>query len=250
MRKMLDALVKAATDAFCEKLAGVYLHGSLAMGCFHKDKSDIDILYVVSQMLTDDEKLAFMREIVRLNADAPKKGIEMSVVHEKDMKPFVHPAPFLLHFSNAHIDRYTRSPCEYIARMKGTDRDLAAHVMIVNHYGVRLYGKEIPEVFGPVPKEAYLDALFYDIENAREDIKENPMYVTHSLSRILAYVSEGKCLSKRDGALWAAEHVNEKYRGLISDALRAYETEETAVYTPAHAEFADEMLREIGKYTK
>ena len=250
MQKMLEALVKAAKDTFGEKLTGVYLHGSLAMGCFHKAKSDIDVLYVASQALTDEEKLSFMREIVRLNEFAPKKGIEMSVVLEKDMKPFVHPAPFDLHFSNAHTDAYTKDPVQYIKRMRGTDRDLAAHVTIINHYGVRLFGKEISEVFGAVPEEAYLDALMYDIENAREDMKEYPMYVTFSLSRILAYVSEGKCLSKKDGALWAMEHVDEKYRGLISDALRTYETEEEALYTPAHSEFADDMLREIEKYTK
>ena len=63
-----------------ENLTGVYLHGSAAMGCFHPKLSDVDFIVVVEKSIPDGVKLDFMRELIVLNAQAPAKGIEMSIV--------------------------------------------------------------------------------------------------------------------------------------------------------------------------
>ena len=39
-----------------DKLVGIYVHGSLAFGCFHYDTSDIDFLVVIKSSLTVEEK--------------------------------------------------------------------------------------------------------------------------------------------------------------------------------------------------
>src|SRR5579872_4704845 len=36
-------------DALADNLVGIYLHGSLTMGCFHPERSDIDLLVVVRE---------------------------------------------------------------------------------------------------------------------------------------------------------------------------------------------------------
>lgn len=41
---LLDEIVEQSRQIFGEELIGVYLHGSMAMGCFHADKSDIDLI--------------------------------------------------------------------------------------------------------------------------------------------------------------------------------------------------------------
>ena len=41
-----------------DNLVGIYLHGSLAAGCFHWERSDIDFLVVVRRPLTVDKKIA------------------------------------------------------------------------------------------------------------------------------------------------------------------------------------------------
>lgn len=81
--------------------------------------------------------------------------------------------------------------------MKGTDKDLAAHVTIINHRGKVLYGQEIKEVFGEVSKQDYFDSIWFDIEGAQEDILDNTMYITLNLARVLAYQKENLILSKR-----------------------------------------------------
>ena len=45
-RLITDRLTEESRKIFGENLTGVYLHGSLAMGCFNPDKSDIDLIIV------------------------------------------------------------------------------------------------------------------------------------------------------------------------------------------------------------
>lgn len=51
------------------------MHVSAAMGCFNSQKSDLDLVLVVESITPKKEKLKFMREFVKLNEEAPAKGI-------------------------------------------------------------------------------------------------------------------------------------------------------------------------------
>lgn len=243
---LLERFVQETKSILKENLAGVYLHGSLAMGCFHEKKSDVDLIVVVHNPLSMEEKRAYIEKILLINEDAPAKGIEMSVVLKRDMLAFHHPAPYEMHFSNAHLEAYKTDCGSTLARLYGTDRDLAAHVTIINHYGKTLCGEEIEKVFSKVAHEDYLDALMYDLENAEEDILENPMYVTFSLLRVLAYVKDKKVLSKQDGASWALMNVNREYHPMIRNAISAYKSSESmCVSLQDAAQFAKDMLSQI-----
>ena len=214
---LLCSITSAAKDILGDALRGVYLHGSLAMGCFNPEKSDIDLLLVINREMTDAQKRRFMEIVVELNARAPKKGLELSVVKEEVCRHFVYPTPFELHFSPAHLAWWQGDPEDYVRRMNGTDPDLAAHFMIVRKYGIALTGPN-PEV----PREAYLDSIRQDVENAAEDVSANPVYVILNLCRVIAYVKENLVLSKRQGGEWGLANLPDKYHVLIRDALDTY----------------------------
>ena len=63
-QNVLDRMTKRSKEIFGGNLTGVYLHGSMAMGCFNPEKSDIDLLNVVEDDITDERKLEFMKEVV------------------------------------------------------------------------------------------------------------------------------------------------------------------------------------------
>ena len=63
---ILDSITLAAEDILGEALTGVYLHGSLAMGCFNPEKSDIDLILVIDRDVTDQQKRQFMETVVEL----------------------------------------------------------------------------------------------------------------------------------------------------------------------------------------
>lgn len=230
-----------------DNLTGIYLHGSAAMGCFNAQKSDIDLLVVVKADMSKETKRQYMDMVVSLNERAPEKGIEMSIVKESVCNPFVYPTPFELHFSIAHLDWYKSNPEDYVERMKGTDKDLAAHFTITYHRGKTLYGKEIKEVFAEVSSEAYMDSIWADIEDAKEDIIENTMYITLNLCRVLAYKMEGLILSKQEGGEWAVKCLEKpEYKEMISEALQEYRIGETMHVNDSVATgFAEYMLEHI-----
>lgn len=219
---LLNGFVEESKNILRDYLAGIYLHGSLVMGCFNPQKSDIDLIVVVERPLTDAVKRAYMDMVVGYNTLGPAKGIEMSVVLSQVCKPFVYPTPFELHFSEGHLEWFKNDPDDYIRRMNGMDKDLAAHFTVINKRGRCLYGAPIQEVFAEVPSDDYMDSLWYDIEGAPEEITENTMYLALNLSRVLAYEEEGLVLSKREGGEWALDHLPAQYRPLIADAMREY----------------------------
>lgn len=75
-RLITDRLTEESRKIFGENLTGVYLHGSLAMGCFNPDKSDIDLIIVTEEAPTEEQKLQLMEQTVRLNELAPEKGLK------------------------------------------------------------------------------------------------------------------------------------------------------------------------------
>lgn len=219
---ILDKIVNQSRKIFGDELTGIYLHGSMAMGCFNPDKSDIDLIFVIRDHITATQKLQFMNCIVDANKSAPGKGIELSIVKQKYCKHFVYPTPFELHFSNAHLQWFMEKPDDYILKMNGVDKDLAAHFKIIKSYGIVLYGTEINEIFAAVPRTDYIDSIWSDIGDAREDISEDPVYIILNLCRVAAFLKDDLVLSKKQGGEWAMDNLPSKYNTLISAAVQSY----------------------------
>lgn len=229
-------------------LAGVYLHGSAAMGCFNPAKSDLDLIVVIDRAMDDMARLAYMDTVTRLHntlrrEGAAHSGIEMSVVLRGVCDPFVYPTPFELHFSAAHLSRYLKDPEAYIREMRGKDRDLAAHFTVIRERGVCLYGLPVEEVFGEVPRADYLDSILRDVASAPEEISADPVYYILNLARVLAFVREGLVLSKKEGGEWGLENLPPRYRPLILSALAEYASDAEAPHDPGlAADYARYML--------
>ena len=242
----LGSFVEQSGRVLGDRLTGIYLHGSAAMGCFNGRKSDIDLLIVIKAGLPVQLKRQYMDMAVRMNARAPAKGIEFSIIREDVCRPFVYPTPFELHFSIAHLGWYQSDPEGYVSKMNGTDPDLAAHVTVLNHRGKTLFGREIKEVFSEVRREDYWDSIVGDVENAVEDIAAQPLYVILNLCRVLAYKREGLILSKREGGEWGLAHLPIQYRGLVQAAMAEYRTGVSSGLERMPAgEYAEYMLAQI-----
>ena len=243
---LINSFVEESERILQDNLVGVYLHGSSVMGCFNPQKSDIDLILVADHPLSYTDKAKFMNMVVAFNAAGPAKGIEMSIVLRSVCNPFVYPTPYELHFSAGHLEWYMNDPDDYIRRMNGTDRDLAAHFTIIHHRGKCLYGAPIEAVFGEVPSDDYMDSIWYDVEGAVDEITEYPTYLTLNLARVLAYKEEGLILSKKEGGEWALEHLPAEYRPLIADALREYVESADAVCDDALAKrYAEYVIGQL-----
>ena len=133
------------------RLVGIYVHGSLAFGCYRRERSDIDFLTVTRDPPAPAEKEALIDALLKLENDWPAKGIEMSVVLKKYCVNFVYPTPFELHFSKMYTERCRQDRKTFCRAMHGTDRDLAAHFTVSRAVGITLCGESAASVFGAVP---------------------------------------------------------------------------------------------------
>ena len=245
MRVFLEKIRLAFEKCLGEELVGLYVHGSLAFGCFRHDVSDVDLLAVVKDTPTLEKKIALIEAILALRKDAPTKGIEMSVVREDVLDPFIYPTPYELHYSEFHFSRAKRDIREYCLNMNGVDKDLAAHCTVIRAVGFALTGKPIADVFGEVPYEDYLDSILFDVENAASDISDAPVYIILNLCRVLAAVREGAVLSKKDGGLWGIRHLPSGDHAMIENALAAYEGQKNYVLCGRERDFAVRMHQMI-----
>lgn len=247
--RLLGKFVEGSRELFMESLTGIYLHGSAAMGCFDGARSDIDLIAVVEEAPSLELKRRFMDFVTALNQTAPAKGIELSVVRRAVCRPFQYPTPYELHFSIAHLDWYQSAPEDYLEKMRGTDRDLAAHFMVILRRGRTLYGKEIGEVFGEVDGRCYFDSIWRDIAGAERDIMADPVYVTLNLCRVLAYAKDRLVLSKREGGQWGLQNLPAQYRRLAAAALAEYDgAAPMAADQDAGQAYAAYMLASILRY--
>ena len=224
--------VETQVNTFCAhlqavletNLLGIYLHGSLAMGCFNPEHSDIDLLVVTTRAMSIEIK----RQVVQLllHSSMAPNPIEISFLVEQQLHPFQHPLPFDLHYSEAWRERYHRelangSWTKWNDTIR-TDADLAAHFTIVLNRGVCLLGKPVKEVFPPVPARYYIASIVGDFADARDARLTMPVYFILNACRVYAYLLDGSILSKDEGGAWGLLTLPGEYHNVIAQALDIY----------------------------
>ncbi len=206
---MLGSITDGFKQALAGNLAGVYLHGSAAMGCFNPAKSDIDLLIVVHEQLSTEKKKEIIRFILLLADQTPQKGLELSVVTKDALQHFHYPTPYELHFSNTWKTAYSLDRVDYDKQRY--DPDLATHFAVTRKRGICLYGEPIQSIFPAIPEECYLRSILGDAEDIFERITDDPVYGVLNLCRILAFLKEKAIFSKLEGGNWAIQHIAPAY---------------------------------------
>jgi predicted nucleotidyltransferase len=97
VREQLDRLVSKLSGCLAKQLVGSYLHGSLAMGCFNPDRSDLDLLVVTAERMPVLTK----RQIIEylLACSQQPQPIKISFLSQAQLHPWRYPPPFDLHYS-------------------------------------------------------------------------------------------------------------------------------------------------------
>ncbi|KQL54268.1 hypothetical protein AN964_12715 [Heyndrickxia shackletonii] len=227
-------------------LVGIYLHGSLAMGCFQPAKSDVDVLIVVKETLTINQKQNIIRDILELT----EYKLEMSILLERDVQEFQYPTPFELHYSEMHRERYLLD--ENYLCSDSVDPDLAAHFVVTYERGRCLYGAPIHEVFNAIDRKYYLQSILFDVDNAVQEIVRDPVYYTLNLCRVLFYLKEGVVSSKKEGGEWGLRNVPDSYKELVSASLSQYTNPSIQIdwnqkQLIEFAKYMTETIRSIGR---
>jgi streptomycin 3"-adenylyltransferase len=245
VRGQIDRLAVTLSSLLSEQLLGIYLHGSLAMGCFNPDHSDLDLLVISTHHLG----LTTKRQIIEslLSCSRQPHPIEISFLARSQLRPWRYPTPFDLHYSEMWRAIYARDLRSGTWQAWNTthqrDVDLAAHITVLNARGICVTGQPIAALFPIVPADDYRAALASDIHDSLESIVSNPIYTILNCCRTYAYIRTGQIYSKEEGGRWALGVVPAEYSDTVSSALAAYrsDTDEPSLEPEALIVFASYM---------
>ena len=228
IRAFVHRAVAAFHERISDRLIGAYLHGSLAMGCYRRAKSDLDLLIVVTDRLDEATRRDLALRICDLSDVRPTLGdLELSVVQERYTRNFEHPCPFELHYGSDWKDAIRRGGIDFATERR--DCDLAAHFTVTRARGICLFGAPVSDVFGAVPWADYRASVLEDFAWIVEDdhVCESPIYAVLNMCRVLQLLTHGPgtVASKEEGALWALDHLPYAHRPLVQQALDRYQSD-------------------------
>lgn len=207
-----------------EDFIGFYIHGSLAMGGFNPNSSDIDILVVTNKSMTIETKRKLAQFF--LTCSNNPFPVEISFLNEKQLKKWKHPSSFDFHYSEFWRTRYeydlANGTYQYLNEEIKTDADLAAHITITTNRGICIEGKPIDEVFPLVPRTHYISSIMGDFQACLENIEEDPIYCTLNLIRVFWYLKEGIISSKLEAGKWGFSSFPKEMNFIIQKVVNSY----------------------------
>lgn len=218
-------LVAIFEDELSDNLVGIYMHGSLAMGCYYRPKSDLDVIVVVQNQLGADIAKKTGIAIAKQADKRPTTGnVELSIITADTARSIPVPVPFELHYSTEWHEKTLSGDIDYDSSK--TDIDLLSHLMYVRQRGVILAGKQIQEVFGKYNWQYFMDAVIDDFEwiLEKENILDTPFYGVLNICRVLQLIGENSRTvhSKEEGGEWGLNNLPPEFHSLIQKALDVY----------------------------
>lgn len=228
VRAQVERLTAGFRQVIADHLAGVYLHGSLALGCFNPARSDLDLLILTSAAVSPAQKRALARLL--LEQSGQPAPVEVSVLRRAYLEEWQHPCRFDFHYSESWREKYTallqeKTPSAWTGE-PATDADLAGHLTVTRARSICLWGLPPQEAIPPVPEADYLDSVLADVLDEKYGLDSptaSPVYVVLNACRTLAYLQTHQVLSKREGGEWAQERLPACLQPVVAAALAAYE---------------------------
>lgn len=154
------------------------------------------------------------------SSPASGRPIELDIVVASEIRPWRYPPPFDFHYSELWRDRFERGDLE--PWRSGTNPDLASAITMVLLGDRPLVGPRPADVFDPVPRADYVDAILRDTETVDEYLPWDTRNVVLTLPRIWSAIATDDVHSKESAALWALERIPEEHRAVLERAVSAY----------------------------
>jgi hypothetical protein len=221
--KLLNALCDGIHGILGDRLAGLYLYGSLVTGDFDLAVSDIDLLAVVGSDLTEQEfaQLNDLHTIVAAAYPAWHDRIEIAYLAAGALKTY----------------RTQASPIAVISpgepfHFKEAGADWLINWWVVRGQGVALYGPPATALIDPIGDDEFLHAVREQVGEWQTWVYHMPQrksqaYTILTMCRALYASVNGRQVSKRQAAEWAADRYP-AWAPLIQNALIWRSAEEEA----------------------
>jgi Domain of unknown function (DUF4111)/Nucleotidyltransferase domain len=221
------ALARSCSGMLGETVAGVILHGSLTLGDYLPGRSDVDLLVVVQDPLTDAQLAALTGALAGHRPQAPGPVDVRLVTRQVAASPT--PAPPL----EAYLRLTPSSGVRVEERRHPAERDLVVELSVCRAHGRSLLGASPAKLLGEVPDQWVVAAGDAQLA-AWQAIGDDPPYAELTVltaCRVWRFAEEGRHASKTAAANWVLRR--DPTLGVVGDALRRRHGDPAARIDPA-----------------
>jgi len=240
-RHVLADVKEAIISVLGENLIGLYLYGSCITGDFDDNVSDIDLLAVINDDLSED-KLA----VLASRHDAIARGhpqwddrVEVVYISRRGLAGFRdRPSPAAV-----------ISPGEPFHAIEAGD-DWLITWYPARQNGVALIGPPADEVIPPISRDEYVESVRKHIQSFSGRVSGTPplaslAYAILTMCRGLYTVEHGEQVSKLKAAAWAERRMPE-WSGLIRNAVLWRQSRDKTAAPAAVADQTRRFVQEAG----
>ena len=204
------------------QLIGLYQIGSACLGEYQKGKSDLDVVGVISNLLTDGDRNRLSRQLEHKSFACPAEGLDLYLFTKDQVAKVASEPHYEFGFTTGH--NQTNGVWE-----KGQDAEMLIFFELCRKHGVVLFGVKPEALFAPVEKHKIVEAFLKIIRWHQTKILDpyhDPKGQNSVLNacRMLAFVKEDKWFSKSDGGKWFLSQ--EPNNELVKKALRIRQRDE------------------------
>lgn len=215
---MIELLVTEIKKVLDDQIVGMYLHGSLALGDFNPNSSDIDFFVVTDSMLSRDIVDSLEKMHNRINTCNNKwvDYLDVSYVPKgllNSKEPPVEPRPYVSG-RNFYLAEYGN---EWILER-----------FVIREYGIVIYGPSPETLICPISSTELQDASLEIlnewwapmlVNTSRLQDSTYQVYGILTMCRILYMFKHGTLVSKKAAAEWGQSTLNQRWGVLIRKAL-------------------------------
>jgi len=199
-----------------DQLIGIYLQGSGSQSDFRQGKSDLDLVIVVGDPISDSTKKEVVNTLDHSTLSVPASGLDLLIVTVAVVtKPSTSPSHELW-FS-------TGKEWKNEIDLEGNTAEHLIVFSLCRVFGKTLLGPEAKDLFAVIPSNLLKDALIGVLRWHQTKILDpfhDPRgeYSVLNACRAWRYAEEGILCSKSEGAEWALrkEPNNEMVRNALS----------------------------------
>lgn len=242
--EQIELLLAAVRDVLGEDVVGAYLFGSAVLGGLQA-RSDVDVLVVSRRRTTRAEKQRLVAKL--LAASLRPRPLELTIVVEDEIRPWRYPPRMDFQYGDWWRSEFERGEVEPWA---ATNPDLASLVRMALLADTPLLGPPPAEVFEPVPRSDYVDALVHGIDGLLQDLESDTRNVVLTLARIWSGLVTDEVRSKDDAAGWALARLPARHRPVLARARAIYLGQEEERWDDLASQvraYADHVVATIGR---
>ena len=246
INELIDQLLLRMKSILGEKLVGLYLEGSLIIGDFDPNISDIDLVAALSADI-DDRKFEALQKMHQDFATAHQEWddrIEVCYITVDALKTVKSRTTMIVNIS----------PGEPFHRVE-SNKEWLMNWYITRERSKTLFGPEPKTIIEAISKEEFIHAVQEHAKKWTEYIKDTEharkkqAYAILTMCRALYAYKNGDQVSKKRAALWVQKQLPE-WSSLIQNALlwreeyRNEQVDHEATY-PETVKFVNDIIERI-----